>query len=190
MIEVRDLSVIKNGKAICSVNQLAVSKGTKLAVVGENGSGKTTLLRVLAGLENQFSGQINVAERPCVYVHQAPFTFRGSVLSNVRFGVEGKLFHTKKVRSAAVEWLERFDLRHVINQNATTLSGGEKRRVALARAFAVQPSVLLLDEPFAELDTTNARLVEQLIEEADCTVILSSPTIDEHWPAWDTFHLP
>ncbi len=171
MIEVADLRVVREGNSICTVDQLIVPPGGRLAVLGTNGSGKTTLLRVLAGLERDYSGACRVAtnhdER--TFVHQQPFLFRGSVLANVRYG-------QRPQGRDAFEWLRMVGLEHLASRSTRNLSGGEVRRVALARALAVEPRLLLLDEPLAELDDEASETVCRVLNDLkQTTIVIASP---------------
>jgi ABC-type Fe3+/spermidine/putrescine transport system ATPase subunit len=124
-----------------------------LVILGPNGSGKSTLMRTLAGLEQPVGGRVaSVAAGPVTMVFQRPAPLAGSVAHNVRVVFLGKKLSGAALRSEVDEALERFKIDHLAEHRAVTLSGGEMRRLALARAFALRPAVLLLDEPFAGLD--------------------------------------
>ena len=157
MIEIKDLQVVRSGQTICCVDQLAVSEGERLAVIGPNGSGKTTLLRVAGGLEIDFAGccTVGVPHHQRTYVHQHPYLFRGTVLSNVRYGQPTR----SRQEALAQGWLDRLGVGDLAHRSTENLSGGEIRRVALARALTCEPKLLLLDEPLAELDADSVRLV-------------------------------
>ncbi|MCG8449351.1 MAG: ATP-binding cassette domain-containing protein [Pirellulales bacterium] len=174
MIEINQLQVVRNGNTICEVEDLSVTAGEHLAVVGTNGSGKTTLLRVLAGLITDYKGrcQVNVDERQRTYVHQQPLLFRGTVLGNVRYGMPSRTGGA----SAALEWLNRLDVGALAHRSTKNLSGAEIRRVALARALACQPRLLILDEPLAELDKQAANTVCQVLNDlSNTTILVASP---------------
>lgn len=171
MIDVSNLHVVRDGKAICSVGQLSVPPGTRLAVLGSNGSGKSTLLRVLAGLERDFAGNCRVAteHRERTFVHQQPLLFRGSVLANVRYG-------ERPDGRDPLAWLRLVGLEHLAARSTRNLSGGEIRRVALARALAVRPRLLLLDEPLAELDNEASDVVCRVLTDLPhTTIVIASP---------------
>lgn len=179
MIEIHELCVRRNGRAICSVPELRVAAGERLAILGPNGSGKTTLLRVLAGLETGYEGdcRVSVPWRDCVYVHQSPYLFRGTVLSNVSYGLRHRKVSRTQRNQAALHWLDQFGLRSRAHERATHLSGGERRRVALARGMTLRPRLLLLDEPLAEMDTAGqAWLAAAITELKDTTILITSPT--------------
>ncbi|MHC4876802.1 MAG: ATP-binding cassette domain-containing protein [Planctomycetota bacterium] len=179
VLRISDLSVQRDGREICHVPELFVQSTERIGVIGPNGSGKTTLLRVVAGFESSSSGtcQSDVMPRDCVFVHQAPRLFRGSVLSNVIYGLAARGIPRSQRRSLAVEWLHRVGLDGMLDRDASTLSGGETRRVAIVRACILQPKLLLLDEPFADLDPSGIVLVQDAIAAlSDSAVLIASPT--------------
>lgn len=174
MIELSQIRVVRQGKTICQLHELSVQAGDRVAVLGPNGSGKTTLLRILAGLEREYQGTclVHVADADRTYVHQQPFMFRGSVLSNVCYG-ERK---DNGARRSAEDLLHLLGIAALATADARSVSGGEMRRVALARALACRPQLLLLDEPFAELDTNASQAVVELLNTmSDVTIIVASP---------------
>ena len=179
MIQINELRVAKTGRTICAVPSLTVEPGERVAVLGTNGSGKTTLLRVLAGLEKEFEGrcQIDVAPRERVYVHQAPYLFRGTVIANVTYGLRARgAAHADAAREATL-WLDRLGMAELAASSAANLSGGELRRVALARALVLAPRLLLLDEPLAELDSEGEASVAAALDHLKrCTILVASPT--------------
>ena len=178
MLHIEDLRIRKAGQTICRVGELSVCRAERVAVIGPNGSGKTTLLRLLGGLEGDFSGEckLDVPPRERVYVHQSPYLFRGSVLLNVTYGLGARKLHRKKQLLVAREWLGRFGVAHLERRQCRNLSGGERRRVALARAFAIQPAILLLDEPFADLDEEGIGMVCRAISTlSNSTILMASP---------------
>jgi len=177
-IEIDELRVVRGGRAICDVSALTVAAGERLGIVGANGIGKTTLLRVLAGLEDKYNGAVSVAWEPFerVYVHQAPFLFRGSVIHNVAYGLRARGTNKADARDAALRWLYRLGVAELADRNVRGLSGGERRRVAIARACVLRPKLLLLDEPFSDLDQSGIdRLQESIQELAESTVLIASP---------------
>ncbi len=155
-LDARDLTVRRgdeSGGFELRVDELALSSGEVLAVLGPNGAGKSTLLRALAGLERPTCGNIDRrADGPVTMVFQRPIIFAGSVEHNLRAALLGLRLSRDEAAERSRESLERFGIARVAKRRAATLSGGEMRRLALARAFALRPAVLLLDEPFDDLD--------------------------------------
>ena len=174
MIEINQLQVVRSNRAICSVEHFSAAPGEHVAVVGSNGSGKTTLLRVLAGLIPDYGGncQVNVGHQERTYVHQQPLMFRGTALNNVRYGQR----HRAGQLPSANELFAQLGLEGLADRPAKKLSAGEIRRVALARALACNPSLLILDEPLADLDAAATSKVSQVLNGlAETTVVIASP---------------
>ena len=146
---------------------LTVPSGELVALLGPSGCGKTTLLRIIAGLETADSGRIlfngedttrsHVRERKVGFVFQHYALFRRmTVFDNVAFGLTVRPKSTRpsreEIRKKVTELLHLVQLENMANRYPSQLSGGQRQRIALARALAVEPQVLLLDEPFGALD--------------------------------------
>ena len=143
---------------------LRIHAGEAVALVGANGSGKSTLLRLLHGLQPPSSGRVSsVPLRAQAMLFQRPYLLRTSALRNVALALwlRGARWTDAKVQ--AMRALQRVGLEGQASRAARTLSGGQQQRLALARAWALQPQVLLLDEPTASLDPHAKREVEALI---------------------------
>ncbi len=142
---------------------LTVPTGGLTALLGPSGGGKSTLLRIIAGLEYPDAGTVEIEGRPAtwlpaqkrsvgfVFQHYAAFKHL-SVYKNVAFGLEIRRRPRAEVRRRVFELLELVHLENFADRLPSQLSGGQRQRMALARALAVQPEVLLLDEPFGALD--------------------------------------
>jgi sulfate transport system ATP-binding protein len=149
---------------------VVVPDGSLTALLGPSGSGKSTLLRVIAGLEVPDAGQVliegeDVTTRPArtrevgfVFQHYAAFKHM-TVADNVAFGLAVRRRPKPEIKTRVAELLELVGLAHLGKRYPSQLSGGQRQRMALARALAVEPRVLLLDEPFGALD---ARVREEL----------------------------
>lgn len=168
---------------------LRVVAGERVAVIGPNGSGKSTLLRALNGLVRVSAGQ--AVAPPASGPHavrqamlfQRPFLLRLSALNNIRLGLWLAGQGWRSARERAFEALARVGLTAVAQRNGRALSGGQQQRLALARAWALQPQVWLLDEPTASLDPHAKRDVEQLMatfaQEPGATLVFSSHNLGQ-----------
>ncbi len=154
---------------------LRIAPGERVALIGPNGSGKSSLLRVLHGLLRPSAGSVlrDGAMRQAM-VFQRPFALRASALSNVALGLWLRGTPWRQAKLEAMLALDRVGLAARALRNARTLSGGELQRLALARAWALKPNVLLLDEPTSALDPHAKREVEALMAEfaADGTTLV------------------
>jgi tungstate transport system ATP-binding protein len=161
------VSVQLGAQAALTGVSLRITAGERVALVGANGSGKSSLLRTLHGLLQPVQGR--VLQTPGVrqaMLFQRPHLLRLSALNNVALGLwldraRGLSWSAAKV--LALQALQRVGLQSVARQNGRQLSGGQQQRLALARAWARQPDVLLLDEPTASLDPHAKREVEALM---------------------------
>jgi len=143
---------------------LRIQAGESVALVGANGSGKSTLLRVLHGLVPPSAGRLHCDPQATqAMLFQRPFMLRTSARNNVALGLWLRGAHWADAKARALAALARVELALRAQQSARTLSGGQQQRLALARAWALNPDVLLLDEPTASLDPHAKREVEQLL---------------------------
>jgi sulfate transport system ATP-binding protein len=167
-VEVRAVGIVKEfgaASALAGVD-VTVRSGELMALLGPSGSGKTTLLRVIAGLENADAGQIYfgdedataipVRHRGVGFVFQHYALFRHlSVFDNIAYGLRARGYRrpsSREIRARVMKLLDLVQLGGLDRRFPAMLSGGQRQRVALARALAVEPRVLLLDEPFGALD--------------------------------------
>ncbi len=169
-----------NGRTVLQVDRLEIYGGEILALVGPSGAGKSTLLRQLNFLEQPAAGRLTFEEnrlngaapslnvrRKVTTVFQSPVLLNRSVTANVAYGLNVRGKRGKQIEQPVAEALEQVGLGHLARASAQTLSGGEAQRVALARALVVEPDVLLMDEPTANLDPYNVKLIEQIITEVN-----------------------
>ena len=161
------VSVQLGAQAALTGVSLRIEAGERVALVGANGSGKSTLLRTLHGLVPPTQGQVlQAAGVRQAMLFQRPHMLRLSALSNVALGLwldRSLALNWRAAKALALQALHRVGLQSVAQQNGRQLSGGQQQRLALARAWARQPDVLLLDEPTASLDPHAKREVEALM---------------------------
>jgi tungstate transport system ATP-binding protein len=173
-------------QALINVN-LVVGKGETTALIGANGAGKTSLLRIVSGLENPASGRIllggqiadcTTLRKTATMVFQRTVMFNTNVYDNVAYGLRSRGMSRHVVDEKVQAALKNVGLEGFENRKAKRLSGGEQQRVSLARALVLEPDILVLDEPTANLDPRNASIVERVIAKANCeqgvTVVMAS----------------
>jgi tungstate transport system ATP-binding protein len=176
ILEAKNLEVKRGGTLVLDVPSLSLRTGEILSLIGPNGAGKTTLLQTLSYLLKPLQGELFFREkkvdthhsaleyrRKLAMVFQEPLLFDTTVFNNIASGLRIRGMEKNEIHSRVTEQLERFGITHLNTRSARTLSGGEAQRTSLARAFALQPEILLLDEPFASLDPpTRSALIEDL----------------------------
>src|SRR2546423_463832 len=162
-IEVRDVTKSFGGTPVLRDVSVDIRSGSLTALLGPSGGGKSTLLRVIAGLEQPDAGTVVISGVDAtrlspqrrnvgfVFQHYAAFKHL-TVYRNVAFGLEVRKRPRAEVRKRVAELLELVHLEQMADRYPAQLSGGQRQRMALARALAVEPEVLLLDEPFGALD--------------------------------------
>ncbi len=175
LLQVRDLRVRRGAQTVLQIDSLDLPRGEVLALVGPNGAGKTTLLLALAGLLGRQQGAILFLGRPLgewnlleyrrrmSLVFQVPLLLDMSVAANVALGLRFRGVPRDIIKQRVHTWLARLGIDALASRRAAELSGGEAQRVSLARAFVLEPDLLLLDEPFPALDPpSRLRLLNDL----------------------------
>lgn len=196
MLEAEGLRLERDGRTILAISRLQVPENQVLAVIGPNGSGKSSLLLSLALLVPATFKRLTFAGRPIrlpidtltirrqtALVFQESLLLDTSVLDNAASGLLLRGTPRKVARMRAQEWLERLGVGGLQSRRARDLSGGEAQRISLARALALAPRLLLLDEPFAALDVLSRSLLLKelpaLLHEANTTAILVTHDVAE-----------
>jgi len=191
ILEIKNIDVRRGGARVLDVPQLSLRKGHILCLVGPNGSGKSTLLLTLCSLLDRTQGELRfkgltVGDRASVLayrrstatVFQESLLFDMSVYDNVASGLKLRGMPRQEIRRRVEHSLERFRISHLAQRAARKLSGGEAQRTALARAFATDPEILFLDEPFSALDPpTREALIddlERIFRDTGVSVVMSS----------------
>ncbi|GAA2756875.1 sulfate/molybdate ABC transporter ATP-binding protein [Actinopolymorpha rutila] len=222
-IEVRNINKSFGDTPVLRDVSTTVESGSLTALLGPSGGGKSTLLRVIAGLEQPDSGTVRIsgvdATRMApqrrnvgfVFQHYAAFKHM-TVFNNVAFGLQVRKRGKQEVRRRVTELLELVHLEQMANRYPAQLSGGQRQRMALARALAVEPEVLLLDEPFGALDAQVRKELrawlrrlhdevhvttvfvthdqEEAIEIADSIVVLANGVVEQAGSPHDIYDNP
>jgi tungstate transport system ATP-binding protein len=189
LLEVRDLRVVAGVNVLLDVPALKLRARESVALIGPNGAGKSTLLLALAALSRPTSGEVlfrgssihdgraaNLAYRRRIgLVFQEAMLLDTTIFSNVAAGLRIRGVSGPETERRVLANLERFRIGHLRDRRARTLSGGEAQRASLARALAVEPEILLMDEPYAALDppTREALMddLERTLREMGTTVV-------------------
>jgi len=193
-LALRDVVVRRGPVEVLRVQALDVERNEVLAVLGPNGAGKSTLLQTLALLERPSQGEVVFDGEPVAgrelalrrrlaVVFQEPLLLDRSVEANAGLGLALRGVPRAERRERVRRWLARFGIEALAPRSARTLSGGEAQRASLARAFALEPEVLLLDEPFSALDQpTRESLLDELaavLQETRVTTVFVTHERDE-----------
>lgn len=168
------LAFAASGRQIIEPLTLALEAGPSTIILGANGAGKSVLMRLMHGLLAPTSGALRWSDedperrrRKQAMVFQRPVMLRRSALANITYALELARVSRVERETLAFEALDSVGLRHLAHRPARVLSGGEQQRLALARAWALHPEVLFLDEPTASLDPTATREIETVIKAFD-----------------------
>jgi ABC-type sugar transport system ATPase subunit len=175
-LEMRNIIKSYDGKTVLDVEYFSMESGELVALVGQNGSGKTTLLSIAALLTKQDSGDVKILGKDLskkntselrsqvTFVAQEPYFFNGSLHSNMMFGLSNSAGDKGNSTRLIAETLELLGLNHLASRYPRSFSSGEMKRAAIARALVLDTPILLLDEPFANIDVQSSELLEKVID--------------------------
>ena len=195
IIELKGITKIYDGRTVLDIDHYKFDQGKIYALVGPNGSGKTTLFRIIALLEEPTTGVLtidgskistfdsHIIRKKIVLVHQEPLMFDTSVKKNVSLGLSYRGVPRKEAAVRIKKSLEMVGMPNFSRRHARHLSGGETKRVAIARGLALSPEIILLDEPTANVDEKNIGMIEEIIislkKSNKTTVIFSTHNIKQ-----------
>lgn len=164
-IECRSIHKTYKRRAVLADVNAHFSSGKCHCIIGGNGAGKTTLLKIMAGLEKQDGGEIRLPDKCITYSGSNPYMLQGTVRENIAYPMtlkrQGASIDVNRIETIC----KRLGLDSLMQQEARTLSAGEKQKVALARAMVWDPEILLLDEPTANIDRDTVESIEKLLGE-------------------------
>lgn len=177
LYELRNIKRVFKGRTVLDLPELEIAPGRIYSLIGPNGAGKTTLLHLLAFLDRQTEGvlrftgeevptsaaQLVALRRRVVLLDQYPILFTGPVWKNVEYGLKIRKVPAAERKKKVDEVLDLVGMQNFYKADAHKLSGGETKRVALARALAVSPEVLLCDEPGANVDKENQEIILSIL---------------------------
>ncbi|MDR1560394.1 MAG: ABC transporter ATP-binding protein [Clostridiales bacterium] len=181
ILTVENLKKIYRANTVLDIPAFGLEKGLITALIGPSGAGKSTLLKIINGLVKPDEGRVVFegaefsrtrhygigAARKMAMVFQAPALFNVSVYENIAFGLKVRRTGRRETAEKVTEIAEWLGLENMLRRKARTLSGGEAIRVSLARAMVLNPRLLLMDEPTANLDPMNVAIIEEMIARAN-----------------------
>jgi len=195
LLELRDITKSYNNTQVLDITHLVIKQGAVYGIMGPNGAGKSTLLSILAFLLSPTSGELywegvdvntlgkDMLRRKVTLIHQNPYLFDTTVRKNIVYGLKGRRIPKEKKDETLQECLELVGLSGFEKRRARELSGGEVQRVAIARALALDPQVLLLDEPTANVDQHGVEKLETILrelnEKAQITIIVAAHDVNQ-----------
>ena len=192
-LQIEDLGKTYGDTAVFEHVHFGIERGEFACVIGHSGCGKTTILNILAGLDSASAGNVFMDEREVAGPSlERGVVFQGhalmpwlSVLQNVTFAVKSRWpqWPRIKINAHAMRYIEMVGLKDFASKKPSQLSGGMKQRVGIARAFAIEPKMLLLDEPFGALDALTRGVIQdellRICQETHQTVFMITHDVDE-----------
>lgn len=181
-IRFENLKKSYDGKTVLDLEQGFIKKGSRTAIIGPNGAGKSTFVKIIAGIEQADTGKIMYGDDPAfpqedvTLVFQKPYLLSTTVEKNIAYPMKLRGYDDELIEQRITELCEELNLTEFRKTKAWKLSGGETQKVALARALAFKPKLLLLDEPTANIDPVTTAEIEQMLkrigEKQETTIVL------------------
>lgn len=190
-VNIMELKKYYKDKLVLDIEKLNIKNGRITGIIGPNGSGKTTLLNIIAGLDEDFYGEINFDGRlldneigkKMTLVFQKPYLFKRTVYDNIAYPLKIRKLDKVTVNQKVNTMMNKLDIGTLKNQKAHTLSGGESQKVSLARALVFEPDLLLLDEPTSNIDADSVKVMERELikynEEKNATIIIVTHNMEQ-----------
>ncbi len=196
ILSITSFQVARGGVEVVNIDELEIEKGSHLTLIGPNGAGKSSLLLAIAGLLKPSSGTIVFRgkevshngdmldyRRLTACVFQDALLFDTSVFANIASGLRFRKADRQDILEMVNLQAERFGITHLLKRSARNLSGGEAQRVSLARAFAVLPDIIFMDEPFSSLDKPTREIMiddfGEVLRETGTTAVIVTHDQDE-----------
>lgn len=170
-ISIKGLSKVYGERTVLNIESLLFESNKLYGIIGPNGAGKSTLLRIISGIEQNTFGEIyynrcilnEQISKLITFMSQRHYLLKTSVFNNIAYPLKIRKQSKKTIESKVNEIMMELQLFDLRDQLATSLSGGEAQKVALARALIFEPQLLLLDEPTANIDPNSMKLIEKVI---------------------------
>lgn len=181
-IRFENLNKSYDGKTVLDIKQGVIKKGSRTAIIGPNGAGKSTFVKIIAGIEKADGGEIMYGDKlefpqeDVTLVFQKPYLISTTVEKNIAYPMKLRGYDEETIEKRIDELCEELNLTQFRKTKAWKLSGGETQKVALARALAFKPKLLILDEPTANIDPVTTAEIEQMLlrigEKQETTIVL------------------
>lgn len=165
-LEIKRLVRDYGTKRVLDLDSVIIEKGTRTAIIGPNGAGKSTLLNIISRIDLATGGEVvyeSESPRMVTQVFQQPYLLRTTVEKNIHYPLRLRKWTEEAIKKRGEELMQDLGLLEIRHQKAWKLSGGETQKVALARALSFRPSLLLLDEPTANIDPATTGEIEEML---------------------------
>ncbi|MBF0117279.1 MAG: ABC transporter ATP-binding protein [Desulfobacterales bacterium] len=196
ILELKDSFVKRGGVSVIEIPSFVIQEGEIISIIGPNGTGKSTLLMTLACLIKFYKGDLFFKDKKLItrkdffnyrrkiaMVFQEPLLFDTTVFNNIVSGLKIRGIKSKDFSGIIEYYVKKFSIEHLLDRSAKKLSGGEAKRVSLARAFSIKPEIVFLDEAFVSLDPpTRESLIcdlSQILSETKTTAIIATHDLAE-----------